>query len=88
MQRKANSILGIFSSYGVAECKQLFWRSFSWGKKFGQRQTMFDMLFLGFRAMGRDESMIEYLFSVGRICVYIYMCVWMYTCGREGRGGW
>ena len=34
---------------GVQACKDLFWKSFAWGKKFGQRQTFFDALFMGFR---------------------------------------
>ena len=63
-QRQANSHLGIFSTYAVEEAKQLFWKSFKWGKKFGTRQTLFDMLFVGVRSMGRNESLIEYIFSV------------------------
>lgn len=59
-QREANKHLGVFSTYGVDEAKQLFWRSFKWGKSFGQRQTMFDMLFMGFRAIRRDEGLLEY----------------------------
>ncbi|GAB5032381.1 Hypothetical protein NocV09_00900740 [Nannochloropsis oceanica] len=63
-QREANKHLGVFSTYGVDEAKQLFWRSFKWGKSFGQRQTMFDMLFMGFRAMRRDEGLLEYTLQI------------------------
>lgn len=63
-QRQANKHLGVFSTYGVDEAKKLFWRSFKWGKSFGQRQTMFDMLFMGFRAMRRDEGLLEYTLQV------------------------
>lgn len=45
-RREANSILGIFSTYGVEEAKGLFWKSFRWGKSFAQRQTMVCSLFL------------------------------------------
>lgn len=57
---EARSNVGIFSTYGVAEVRRSFWRSFAGGKEFAKRQTMWDALFIGIRTMGRDESLIEY----------------------------
>lgn len=56
----ANAHVGIFSVYGVAEVRQLFWRMFQGGKDFAKRQTMWDALFVGIGSMARDESIVEY----------------------------
>jgi len=60
IEREAKSKVGIFSEYGVEETRQLFWGMFSKGKEFGKRQSMWDMLFMGIGAMGRDESIVEF----------------------------
>lgn len=57
----AKSKLGLFSEYGVEEARDLFWRRFAQGKAFAKRQSMFDMLFYGIGAIGRDESFINYM---------------------------
>ena len=59
-QRDAKSTLGIFSSYGVGETRDLFWLRFSQGKGFATRQSTMHALFMGIRAMSRDESFLEY----------------------------
>jgi len=56
----AKSVAGIFSEVGVGEVKDSFWQYFQAGKKFAKRQSMWDMMFMGIRKMGRDESMMEY----------------------------
>ena len=43
----AKSNVGIFSSFGVEEARDIFWRRFSDGKKFAKRQTMWDAMFMG-----------------------------------------
>lgn len=57
----AKAGVGIFSEYGVSETRELFWRRFTQGKSFAQRQSTWDALFMGLSAMGRDESMLSYL---------------------------
>ena len=42
----AKSSVGIFSSYGVSEARNLFWNRFAKGRKFAQRQTMWDAAFM------------------------------------------
>jgi hypothetical protein len=58
--RAAKGVAGIFSELGVDEVKDSFWDYFTAGKKFAKRQSMWDMLFMGMRSMGRDESLVEY----------------------------
>jgi hypothetical protein len=58
---KAKSHLGVFSEHGVAETRDLFWDRFSQGKQFASRQSKWDLLFISIRAIGRDESLVEYL---------------------------
>lgn len=62
--RALKSKLGVFSTYGVEETRQVFNEKFVRGKKFAQRQTWYDALFLGIGAMGRDEGLVEYLFRL------------------------
>jgi hypothetical protein len=60
----AKSQLGLFSEFGVEETRNLFWEKFAQGKGFAQRQTKWDALFIGIRTIGRDESIISYIFSL------------------------
>ena len=61
---KAKNIVGIFSEYGVDEAKDLFWGKFNSGTSFAKTQAKWDLLFLTLGAMGRDESLFEYLFRI------------------------
>lgn len=56
----AKSKIGVFSELGVQETRAAFWERYSQGKGFAERQTKFDAAFFGFRAMMRDESLMEY----------------------------
>lgn len=60
----AKSKLGLFSEYGVEETRDLFWERFGQGKNFATRQTKWDALFYGISAMGRDESLVAYIFRL------------------------
>jgi hypothetical protein len=60
----AKSKIGIFSELGVKETREAFWVRYTQGKGFAQRQTKFDAAFFGFRAMLRDESMMEYVITI------------------------
>lgn len=56
----AKSVAGLFSEIGVGEVRDSFWSYFSLGKQFAKRQSMWDAMFIGMRAMGRDENIVEY----------------------------
>ncbi|KAL7506272.1 hypothetical protein ACHAXN_003553 [Cyclotella atomus] len=60
----AKSIAGLFSEVGVNEVQDSFWEYFHNGKQFAKRQSMWDAMFMGMRSMGRDESMVEYIFKM------------------------
>jgi hypothetical protein len=60
----AKGKLGIFSEVGVQEARDLFWQRFEAGKGVARRQTKFDAIFYGFRAMTRDENLLSYIFSM------------------------
>lgn len=59
--RAAKKGVGLFSEYGVLDCRWLFAQNFAGGKRFAKRQTQWDALFMGIQAMGRDESLVNYL---------------------------
>ena len=61
---EAKSNVGIFSKFGVAETRNLFWERFGQGKAFATRQSKYDMLFYGISAMGRDEAFVNYILRV------------------------
>jgi hypothetical protein len=63
--REAKATVGISSTFGVQEIRDLFWGTFSKGKAFAQRSTMYDMMFMGLSAMGRDESLMSFLIRAG-----------------------
>jgi len=60
----AKAVAGVWSEVGVAEVKDSFWEYFASGKNFAKRQSMWDAMFMGIRSMGRDETMLEYVFRV------------------------
>jgi len=72
--RDAKKQIGIFSEYGVQETRDVFWQYFAGGRQFGQRQTMWDLIFAGFR-WGRDEE----LFTV--ICRWLIELAFNFTIG-------
>jgi len=62
--RNAKAAVGLFSPFGVGNARHLFNDQFQRGKSFAARQSKWDALFLGFRAMARDESFVNYAFSL------------------------
>lgn len=60
----AKAKLGLLSTVGVVEARDMFWTRFAQGKQFAQRQTKWDALFVGMRAMGRDESLVSYMLEL------------------------
>lgn len=75
---EAKSALGIFSDYGVQETRNLFWERFAQGKGFATRQSKWDALFLGLRAMGRDENLASYLL---RLVIQVLFNFTLGVCG-------
>lgn len=74
----AKAKLGILSTIGIDETRQLFWRRFSQGRGFAQRQTKWDALFMGISAMGRDEGLFSYLLRV------LFSLLFNFTIGMIG----
>jgi len=75
---EGNSQVGVFSTYGVQQTRDLFWRMFAHGKGFAKRQTMWDALFVGLSAMSRDETIVEY---AGRL---LFSMLFNFTFGLFG----
>eukprot|EP00457_Paulinella_chromatophora_P007668 gb/GEZN01007692.1/.p1 GENE.gb/GEZN01007692.1/~~gb/GEZN01007692.1/.p1 ORF type:complete len:365 (-),score=56.94 gb/GEZN01007692.1/:322-1416(-) len=56
----AKSEVGLWSTYGVGEVRDLFWKRFGQGQGFAKRQSMWDALFMGM-SMGRDETLVSFI---------------------------
>lgn len=62
--KDAKSAVGLFSSYGTEEVRNVFWSTFTHGKAYAKRATMWDALWYGVGSMGRDEGILEYALRV------------------------
>ena len=60
----AKAQLGLFSAAGVGEARDQFWQSFAGGTAYARRATLWDALFVGMRSMGRDEPLLNFLFTM------------------------
>eukprot|EP00924_Labyrinthula_sp_SR-Ha-C_P015551 maker-scaffold_4-snap-gene-3.4-mRNA-1 protein AED:0.04 eAED:0.04 QI:0/1/0/1/0/0/2/127/358 len=56
--------LGVFSTYGVDEARDLFWGLFNKGRGFAQDQTYFDVILHTIHSVGSDESWLSVLIQV------------------------
>eukprot|EP00808_Paulinella_micropora_P022433 g31028.t1 len=56
----AKAEVGVWSTYGVGEVRDLFWKRFSQGQGFAKRQSMWDAIFMGM-SMGRDETLVSFI---------------------------
>ena len=72
------SRVGVMSLYGVQEARDLFWGTFTGGKKFAQRQSMWDLLFMGLNSTRRDENML------GVILKWVIQLLFNFTLGLCG----
>ena len=64
----AKKMAGLTSEVGVEEMKDSFWQNFMAGKQFAKRQSMWDMMFMAMRSIGRrqrDESTAEWIIKIG-----------------------
>ena len=68
---EAKKSVGLFSSFGVSETRNLFWDSFESGKAWARRMTMYDVLFVGIRATSRrdDGGIVGFLLQVCVFCL-------------------
>lgn len=74
----AKQKLGVFSEFGVGETRDLFWTRFGQGKSFAARQSKWDALLGGMRAMGRNEKLPEYLLKL------LFQVIFNFTIGMLG----
>jgi len=89
----AKSVAGLFSEVGVGEVQDSFWSYFSSGKQFAKRQSMWDAMFMGMRAMGRDENILEYglkvlmqvllNFSLGLVMALVMFVIGLWSIVRS-----
>jgi len=72
--------VGVFSEFGVAETRERFWNSFSGGKAFAKRQSMWDLFFLALNSSSsrRDENVI------GVLIKYVFQLLFNFTLGLVG----
>lgn len=62
IRQQAFGVVGLWSEFGVAEARDLFWNCLEKGKGFAKRATFWDTLF-GL-TMGRDENIGSFLFRI------------------------
>ena len=72
------SKVGVMSVYGVQEARDLFWGTFAGGEKPAQRQSMWDLLFMGLNSTRRDENML------GVILKWVVQLLFNFTLGLCG----
>eukprot|EP00041_Stephanoeca_diplocostata_P025142 m.651673 g.651673 ORF g.651673 m.651673 type:complete len:295 (-) comp22679_c0_seq5:3591-4475(-) len=95
LRKDAFGIVGLWSEYGVAEARQLFWDCLEKGKGFAKRSTMWDMFF-GV-VMGRDEELGSFIIRlvmnfainvtvglIGVIFAFIYYLVGLVQAYQAG----
>ena len=70
--------VGVFSEYGVAETRERFWTSFSGGKSFAKRQSMWDLLFMSLSGSSRDEN------TMGILLKWLLQLLFNFTIGLVG----
>lgn len=62
--KEGNQALGMFSTAAVDEAKSVFWRKIDSGIAYAKRRSMWDLVFLGFRSMYKDEPWTEYIMKL------------------------
>jgi ABC-type multidrug transport system fused ATPase/permease subunit len=64
LESEAKGYLGIFSNHAVSEARSLFWKRFNQGREAATRQSKWDAFFMGISAMGKDETLVEWMLRV------------------------
>lgn len=61
---EAKSKIGVFSTQSVEETRALFWEKFGQGRQAAKRSTMWDIIFMNFSRMRKDEKLMTYLMRI------------------------
>jgi len=56
LRQEANSVVGIWSQYGLDATRKGFWEAYEKGKDFAKRMTWWDAMFLAIGGGGRDRD--------------------------------
>ena len=64
VQADANAELGLFSTHAVTQARDKFWSYLFTAKEGASRATSYDAVFMVFRSMGRDESLVGFLLEL------------------------
>jgi len=94
--KDAKQIVGIWSTYGVDETRNEFWKCWEWGKAFAKRMSMYDALFVALDS--RNESFATFIiqlifrvlanFTLGFISATIQFIWNLWFLIRQYGGGW
>jgi len=97
---KAKKTVGIFSEFGVQQCRQQFWDSWERGKAVAKRMSFWDALFIPMNSRNRDEEgLVTLLRFVGQVvmnftiglCVnvaaFAYNLIWFVRSFEAGPAG-
>jgi len=97
---KAKKIVGIFSEYGVAQCRQQFWNAWEQGKAMAKRMSFWDAIFIPMNSRNRDEEGIVVLlrfvgqvvmnFTIGlcvNVAAFSYNLIWFVRSFEAGPVG-
>lgn len=99
LESEARKTVGLFSEYGVADCRRQFWAAWERGKEVAKRMSWWDALFIGMSSR-RDEDGIATLlrllgqvlmnFTIGlfvHIFSFLYNLIWFVRSYQAGIGG-
>jgi len=81
-ENKARREVGIFSEYGVADCRKIMWRSWEWGKAYAKRMTWWDATWTAMGAFtGRNRRRRDDDDTWVRIAQFVLKIIWNFTVG-------
>jgi hypothetical protein len=90
--------VGVFSEYGIADARDLFWTAYEGGRSFAKRASMYDALALSISAMRRDDSLISVIlnwliqaainFSMGMIGAVVAFAWQLWGLLASYQAGW
>jgi len=97
---KAKKTVGIFSEYGVQQCRQQFWDAWERGKAVAKRMSFWDAIFIPMNSRNRDEEGLVTLlrfvgqvvmnFSIGlcvNVAAFAYNLIWFVRSFEAGPAG-
>jgi len=96
---EAKKTVGIFSEYGVAECRQRFWDAWEHGKAVAKRMSFWDAMMTPMRSRRDEDGIVTLLRLVGQVmmnftiglCVnvasFVYNLIWFVRSYEAGPAG-